>query len=172
MSPASSFTQPLIYKYALQSTSTSFQGTSYAVIATPEDMSEWIGTVSATLKFTVKDCDPTTGEPDSDEGYPDEYVLEDLEMTIADYVQRTMKANFGAAWEELVGTILYYSVVVHLLCIVLANVKVEIVFVNIIKLNFMNNKLSKQVNNLEKHTPKIHPNVIRVYHTILKIELS
>ena len=67
MSPASSFTQPLIYKYALQSTSTSFQGTSYAVIATPEDMSEWIGTVSATLKFTVKDCDPTTGEPDSDE---------------------------------------------------------------------------------------------------------
>ena len=79
------------------------QGTSYAVIATPEDMSEWIGTVSATLKFVVKDCDPTTGEPDSDEGYPDEYVLEDLELTIADYVQRTMKANFGAAWEELVS---------------------------------------------------------------------
>ena len=37
------------------------------MIATPEDMSEWIGTVSATLKFVVKDCDPTTGEPDSDE---------------------------------------------------------------------------------------------------------
>ena len=35
------------------------------------------------------------------QGYPDEYVLEDLEMTIADYVQRAMKANFGAAWEEL-----------------------------------------------------------------------
>ena len=118
------------------------------MIATPEDMSEWIGTVSATLKFTVKDCDPTTGEPDSDEGYPDEYVLEDLEMTIADYVQRTMKANFGAAWEELVGTTLYYSVVVHLLCIVLANVKVEIVFVNIIKLNFMQ-KLQGAENELE-----------------------
>ena len=41
-------------------------------------MSEWIGTVSAVLKFVVKDCDPTTGEPDSDDGYPDEYVLEDL----------------------------------------------------------------------------------------------
>ena len=78
------------------------KGTSYAVIATPDDMSEWIGTVSATLKFVVKDCDPTTGEPDSDEGYPDEYVLEDLELAIADYVQRSMKANFGAAWEELV----------------------------------------------------------------------
>jgi len=77
------------------------KGTSYAIIATPADMSEWIGTVSAVLKFVVKDCDPTTGEPDSDDGYPDEYVLEDLEMAIADYVQRTMKANFGAAWEEL-----------------------------------------------------------------------
>ena len=41
------------------------------------------------------------------QGYPDEYVLEDLEMTIADYVQRTMKANFGAAWEELVRVTLY-----------------------------------------------------------------
>ena len=71
-------------------------------------MSEWIGTVSAVLKFVVKDCDPTTGEPDSDDGYPDEYVLEDLEMAIADYVQRTMKANFGAAWEELVSG--YYAV--------------------------------------------------------------
>ena len=33
------------------------------------------GTCSATLKFTVKDCDPTTGLPDSDEGYNDEYVV-------------------------------------------------------------------------------------------------
>ena len=33
--------------------------------------------------------------------YPDEYVLEDLDVTVADYVQRAMKANFGAAWEEL-----------------------------------------------------------------------
>lgn len=33
--------------------------------------------------------------------YPDEYVLEDLDLTVADYVQRAMKANFPAAWEEL-----------------------------------------------------------------------
>ena len=80
------------------------KGTSYAVISTPEDMSEWIGTVSATLKFVVKDCDPTTGEPDTDEGYPDEYVLEDLDLAVADYVQRLMKTNFGAAWEEIGAT--------------------------------------------------------------------
>jgi coatomer protein complex subunit gamma len=41
------------------------------------------------------------GEPDSLEGYHDEYVLEDLEVTIADFVQRAMKGNFVAAWEEL-----------------------------------------------------------------------
>jgi coatomer protein complex subunit gamma len=36
--------------------------------------------------------------------YPDEYVLEDLDLTVADFVQRTMKANFGAAWEEIGAT--------------------------------------------------------------------
>jgi len=56
-------------------------GTFYVILKTPaEDMSEYAATLSATLKFVVKDCDPTTGEPDSDEGYPDEYVLEDLEV--------------------------------------------------------------------------------------------
>ena len=76
-------------------------GTSYIVLATSEDLGEWANTISPTLKFIVKDCDPTTGEPDCDEGYPDEYVLEDLDLSVSDYVQRAMKANFPAAWEEL-----------------------------------------------------------------------
>ena len=33
--------------------------------------------------------------------YSDDYVLEDLELTVADYVQKTMKANFAAAWDEM-----------------------------------------------------------------------
>ena len=33
------------------------------------------GTFLNTLKFTVKDCDPATGEPDEDVGYDDEYVV-------------------------------------------------------------------------------------------------
>ena len=33
------------------------------------------GTFLNTLKFQVKDCDPSTGEPDSDVGYADEYVV-------------------------------------------------------------------------------------------------
>lgn len=59
------------------------------------------GTFSNTLKYLVKDCDPNTGEPDDDEGYEDEYVLEDLEVTVADHVQKVLKANFAASWEEL-----------------------------------------------------------------------
>jgi len=76
-------------------------GTIYCVISTPEDLSDCVTTIAANLKFTVKDCDPNTGEPDSDEGYDDEYQLEDIEIAVADYVQRVMKGNFGAAWEEL-----------------------------------------------------------------------
>ena len=76
-------------------------GVCYVILSTPDDMNDWIGTLSPTMKFVVKDCDPATGEPDSDEGYEDDYNLEDMELTVADYVQRTMKANFAAAWEEL-----------------------------------------------------------------------
>lgn len=43
---------------------------------------------SCTLKFNVKDCDPNTGETDDDEGYEDEYVLEDLEVSVADHVHK------------------------------------------------------------------------------------
>merc|ERR1740131_892710 len=75
--------------------------TIYTVLAVPEDLTECVASMTAALKFTVKDCDPATGEPDSDEGYDDEYPLEDLDISVADYVQRVMKGNFGAAWEEL-----------------------------------------------------------------------
>ena len=49
----------------------------------------------------MKDCDPATGLPDTDEGYEDEYLLEEVELSVADHVQRVLKANFGAAWEEI-----------------------------------------------------------------------
>lgn len=52
------------------------------------------------MKFTVKDCDPNTGEAE-DEGYDDEYVLEDIEVTVVDHIQKVLKPNFGAAWDEV-----------------------------------------------------------------------
>lgn len=44
-------------------------GTTYVVLKFPEnDLPNTIGTFGAVLKFIVKDCDPTTGLPDTDEG--------------------------------------------------------------------------------------------------------
>ncbi|KAG1663110.1 hypothetical protein FOA52_010513 [Chlamydomonas sp. UWO 241] len=52
------------------------------------------------LQFTVKEVDPGTGEAEED-GYADEYQLEDLEVTAADYVRPIVVTNFRTSWEEL-----------------------------------------------------------------------
>uniref|UniRef100_A0ACB8EHU1 Coatomer subunit gamma-1 n=1 Tax=Sphaerodactylus townsendi TaxID=933632 RepID=A0ACB8EHU1_9SAUR len=76
-------------------------GTCYTLVMLPEEDPTAVAcTFSCMMKFTVKDCDPNTGEAD-DEGYEDEYVLEDIEVTIADHIQRVLKPNFGAAWDEV-----------------------------------------------------------------------
>lgn len=72
----------------------------YVIVEYPHDVLSSAATFGATLKFIVKDCDPNTGEPDSDEGYDDEYMLEDLEITVADQIQKVSKSNFANAWSE------------------------------------------------------------------------
>jgi len=49
-------------------------GVAYACVALPDDTTDVTGTFSCTMKFTVKDCDPNTGEAD-DQGYDDEYAV-------------------------------------------------------------------------------------------------
>lgn len=51
------------------------------------------------LKFTSKEIDPTTGEPEA-EGYDDEYQVEDLELTGSDYVIPTFAGSFDHVWEQ------------------------------------------------------------------------
>eukprot|EP00795_Rhopilema_esculentum_P002377 gene2377-18020_t len=75
-------------------------GTTYTCVRIPEDPTSVTGSFSCTMKFVVKDCDPTTQEPD-DDGYNDEYVLEDVEVVVADHVQGVMKTNFLASWDEI-----------------------------------------------------------------------
>ncbi|RVE56748.1 hypothetical protein OJAV_G00224090 [Oryzias javanicus] len=76
-------------------------GSCYTLIRLPDDDPSAVScTFSCTMKYLVRDCDPNTGEPD-DDGYDDEYVLEDLEVTVADHIQKVLKPNFGAAWEEV-----------------------------------------------------------------------
>ncbi|KAF0485587.1 Coatomer, gamma subunit [Gigaspora margarita] len=59
-----------------------------------------LGSFSNTLKFVVKDCDPTSGEPD-EEGYEDEYLVEDVELVTGDYVLPTYISDFQGAWDKL-----------------------------------------------------------------------
>ncbi|KAK3920493.1 Coatomer subunit gamma-2 [Frankliniella fusca] len=72
----------------------------FCLLEFPEELTASTGTFGATLAYMVKDCDPATGLPDSDEGYDDTYMVEDVEVTLADQVQRVWKGNWGAAWEE------------------------------------------------------------------------
>ncbi|CAN0909888.1 Coatomer subunit gamma [Linum grandiflorum] len=59
-----------------------------------------IGRFSNTLRFIVKEVDPSTGEV-SEDGVDDEYQLEELVVEYADYMQPVGVANFRNAWETL-----------------------------------------------------------------------
>jgi coatomer subunit gamma len=51
------------------------------------------------LKFTSKEIDPSTGEPEAS-GYEDEYQVEDLELSGSDYVVPAFAGSFDHVWEQ------------------------------------------------------------------------
>lgn len=75
-------------------------GHAYALVKIPDDPNQVTATFECLMKFMVKDCDPNTGEPEGD-GYQDDYELETVEIEVNDHVQRVLKPNFGASWEEV-----------------------------------------------------------------------
>ena len=50
------------------------------------------------LRFTTKEVDPASGEPEEG-GYEDEYQVEDLELSGADYVVPAFAGSFDHIWE-------------------------------------------------------------------------
>ena len=58
-----------------------------------------MGSFGCTLKFRVKEIDPSTGEAE-EEGYEDEYQLEDVVAYGSDYVKPAYVSSFGEAWES------------------------------------------------------------------------
>jgi coatomer protein complex subunit gamma len=50
------------------------------------------------LRFTTKEIDPTTGEAEEN-GYEDEYQVEDLDLSGADYVTPAFAGSFDHVWE-------------------------------------------------------------------------
>jgi len=57
-------------------------------------------TFTNVLKFTSKEIDPSSGEPE-ESGYDDEYQVEDLELTGADYITPAFAGNFNHIWEQV-----------------------------------------------------------------------
>eukprot|EP01041_Mallomonas_annulata_P000651 gene651-1260_t len=62
--------------------------------------------VSSTLKcelhFNVVQVDPNTGEVEGDEeGYADEYPLEELELGTNDYMAKTSTGDFRRSWDQM-----------------------------------------------------------------------
>ena len=58
------------------------------------------GRFGCMLRFRVKEIDPTTGEAE-EEGYEDEYQLEDVVASGSDYIKPAYISSFADAWDEL-----------------------------------------------------------------------
>lgn len=57
-------------------------------------------TFSNVLKFTSKEIDPTTNEPE-ESGYEDEYEVSEFDLSGSDYVIPTFASNFAHVWEKV-----------------------------------------------------------------------
>jgi coatomer protein complex subunit gamma len=57
-------------------------------------------TLQATMKFDAYDAD-ASGEVDETSKFQDEYQINDIEITAADYMKKVFVTNFAERWEEL-----------------------------------------------------------------------
>ncbi|KAF4548590.1 Adaptin N terminal region-containing protein 4 [Elsinoe fawcettii] len=73
-------------------------GTVYVAFRRPEGFIA--ANFSNSLKFTSKEIDPSTGEPEEG-GYEDEYEVEDLDLTGADYVLPAFAGSFDGIYSAL-----------------------------------------------------------------------
>ncbi|KAI7498354.1 Coatomer, gamma subunit [Hortaea werneckii] len=74
-------------------------GTVYVSFSRPQS-SFVAASFTNNLKFSLKEIDPSTGEPEA-EGYEDNYQVEDLELTGADYVVPAFAGSFDNIWSSL-----------------------------------------------------------------------
>ena len=74
-------------------------GTVYVSFKKSSESAFPVTSITNILKFTSKEIDPTTGEPD-ETGYEDEYQVEDLELSGSDYVLPAFAGSFDHIWEQ------------------------------------------------------------------------
>nr|CDS27345.1 Coatomer subunit gamma [Hymenolepis microstoma] len=69
----------------------------YIIVKLPDDVSCLTTSFANTLRFVVKEADSVGS---NDPGISDEYALEQLTLPVAVHMQRIVKTNFTAAWDE------------------------------------------------------------------------
>lgn len=77
------------------------KGTIYVAFKRTREESNYATTTfTNVLKFTSKEIDPSTGEPEA-QGFEDEYQVEDLELAGGDYIIPAFIGSFGNVWEQV-----------------------------------------------------------------------
>ncbi|CAG9558548.1 unnamed protein product [Danaus chrysippus] len=77
------------------------QGSVFCLLEFPRGPIETLGTFGATLEFSVRDCDPTTGLPDGGDGYSDTYPLEEVDVGCAEQFRAHVAPDdWEASWER------------------------------------------------------------------------
>lgn len=75
-------------------------GTAYVAFKRTDGDTAFLGaSFTNSLRFTSREIDPSTGEPE-ESGYEDEYQIEDLELNGADYVVPAFAGSFENVWEQ------------------------------------------------------------------------
>ncbi|WVR06443.1 hypothetical protein IAU60_003474 [Kwoniella sp. DSM 27419] len=74
-------------------------GTVYVSFTRDDPTTYAAGTFGCTLKFVSKEVDPSSGEPE-EEGYDDEYQVEELDLGAGDYITPTY-VTFTSEWDKL-----------------------------------------------------------------------
>ncbi|ODO05191.1 coatomer subunit gamma [Cryptococcus wingfieldii CBS 7118] len=80
-------------------TSASGSGQVYVSFTREQPEEYAVGTFECGLKFVSKEVDPTSGQPE-EEGYDDEYQVEELDLGAADYITPTY-VTFASEWDKL-----------------------------------------------------------------------
>ncbi|CAM9136613.1 unnamed protein product [Discosporangium mesarthrocarpum] len=77
-------------------------GHSYVVLGRQMDQPIEPASFTCELKFEALEVDPATGEIEGDEeGYPEEYPLEVLELSTADFMAKVSLGDFRMGWEHM-----------------------------------------------------------------------
>jgi len=106
MQPSSDLKSHVAFECAVPAASVGFSlsAPSYTVFKRiSSDALMPVGTFKTHLDFTLKEVDPMTQEliDDDDEGFPDEYEIDEIDLSAGDYILATQSPNFPATWEKL-----------------------------------------------------------------------